>query len=626
MKKKIETDVLIAGGSASGFCAAIQAARSGVQVILVEESPWLGGMLTSAGVSAIDGNHRLPSGLWGEFRQHLYDFYGGPKSVETGWVSNTQFEPHIGDEIIQWMVEKEDNIEVIHGFRVIGALTKGNQVLGARFENDARKSLEICAKISIDATEYGDLLAYAGCEYKIGRESKRETKEKEAPDLADEIIQDITYVAILKDYGLSANKTIAKPQNYDPENYQCTCKELCNDPDFKVADCKTMLNYGRLPNNKFMINWPINGNDFYLNVTELDYKERLKALQDAKNFTLGWIYHIQTKADYKHLGLADDEYPTPDLLPFIPYIRESRRLKGVVQLTTSDIINPYNALTKNIYQTGIAVGDYPLDHHHFKAPKPVIENFPKIPAFNVPYGCLVPKIMNGLLVAEKSISVTHLVNGCTRLQPVVMQVGQAAGAAAAICVKDCIQPRNVNIRQLQQKLLDAKMWLMPFLDTEPKDWAFQSIQRIGLCGLMRGECLPREWANEMWFHTEKNVTFQDALEALRVALEFNNSRPKKNQNAKNKEISRAEAVKIIWTAIGKPQETTLRQYFNDVAKDHFAYDAIQYFNKQGWLKQLKEVFNFLPKKKIKRFEFAYLLDCTLNPFVDHPIDIIPEAE
>src|SRR5690606_10256745 len=81
---QLKTDVIIIGGGASGTMAAIQASRLGVKAVVIEETTWLGGMLTAAGVAAIDGNHNMPSGLWGEFRGHLYAYYGGPKEVETG--------------------------------------------------------------------------------------------------------------------------------------------------------------------------------------------------------------------------------------------------------------------------------------------------------------------------------------------------------------------------------------------------------------------------------------------------------------------------------------------------------------------------------------------------------------
>ncbi|MFN7279712.1 MAG: FAD-dependent oxidoreductase, partial [bacterium] len=73
----LNTDVLVIGGGTAGTAAGIQSARSGVQTIIVEPGPWLGGMLSAAAVSATDGNHNMPSGIWGEFRQAIYKRYGG---------------------------------------------------------------------------------------------------------------------------------------------------------------------------------------------------------------------------------------------------------------------------------------------------------------------------------------------------------------------------------------------------------------------------------------------------------------------------------------------------------------------------------------------------------------------
>ena len=91
MASVIKTDVLIIGGGASGTTAGIQSARQGAKTIIVEETTWLGGMLTSAGVSAIDGNFNMPGGLWGEFRDSLTIRYGGVDKLHTGWVSKTLF-------------------------------------------------------------------------------------------------------------------------------------------------------------------------------------------------------------------------------------------------------------------------------------------------------------------------------------------------------------------------------------------------------------------------------------------------------------------------------------------------------------------------------------------------------
>jgi len=141
--QQIETDVLIIGAGASGTMASIQAARLGADVVVVEETPWVGGMLTSAGVAAIDGNHRMPSGLWGEFRSHLYAHYGGPDSVETGWVSNTLFEPHVGQRILADMMEEENQIVRLHGYRLTEIIKDSNRVTGAIFTGDEGKKLQV---------------------------------------------------------------------------------------------------------------------------------------------------------------------------------------------------------------------------------------------------------------------------------------------------------------------------------------------------------------------------------------------------------------------------------------------------------------------------------------------------
>ena len=111
--KKDTTDVLVIGGGASGTMAGIQAARMDVSVFVLEETPWLGGMLTAAGVSAVDGNYNLHSGLWEEFRQKLNDHYGGEEQLKTGWVSNVLFEPHIGAQILYDMTKDEPNMQVV---------------------------------------------------------------------------------------------------------------------------------------------------------------------------------------------------------------------------------------------------------------------------------------------------------------------------------------------------------------------------------------------------------------------------------------------------------------------------------------------------------------------------------
>jgi hypothetical protein len=277
------------------------------------------------------------------------------------------------------------------------------------------------------------------------------------------------------------------------------------------------MQYGRLPHNKYMINWPKCGNDIYLNIVEMKPAERERALEEAKLHTLRFVYYLQTELGYKHLGLADDEFPTVDLLPMIPYHRESRRLKGLVTLSLNEVATPYTAALP-LYRTGIAVGDYPIDHHHLKNPSAPAIDFVKIkvPSYNVPMGSLIPEKTDGLIVAEKSISVTNIVNGTTRLQPVVMQIGQAAGAMAALCIKKNIQPRQLAVRELQQTLLKAKVYIMPFIDVPPSDPQFESIQKIGATGILQGKGIPYKWANQTWFYPNQPLTQYDLLQGLKT--------------------------------------------------------------------------------------------------------------
>lgn len=510
-----QVDLLIVGGGASGTTAGIQAARMGTHTMIIEETNWLGGMLTAAGVSAIDGNHKMPSGLWGEFRQRLYNYYGGPQAVATGWVSNTLFEPHVGNEILKQMAAAEKLLQISYQTTWQSISKAGDHWEVTVLQG--KKQFVIKAKVVIDATELGDVMAAAGAKYDIGMDSRDVTGEAQAPAKANDIIQDMTYVVVLKDYGKNANKTIPKPQGYDPAEFAHSC-DVSDPASFDSPDnnCHQMMQYGRLPNNKYMINWPKYGNDFYLNIIEKTPAERTEALKAAKLHSLRFIYYLQTALGYKNLGLADDEFPTKDKLPMIPYHRESRRVKGEVQLTVNHVSDPYHQ-PDPLYRTGVAVGDYTIDHHHAKNTNAPKIDFVKIrvPSYNIPMGSLLPKDVDGLIVAEKSISVTNIVNGATRLQPVVLGIGQAAGTLAALAVKQNITPRAVPIRDVQQALLDAKAYIMPFIDVPATDPQFAAIQRIGATGIMKGTGVPYMWANQTWFYPDQTMSRYELAEGLR---------------------------------------------------------------------------------------------------------------
>lgn len=310
--RTMETEVLVIGGGVGGTAAAIQSARLGVKTVLVEPTTMLGGMLTAAGVSCTDGNDQLPSGMWEEFRQALYKHYKRNR-LNTGWVSNTNFEPRVADSIFKAWAAKEKNLTVIFGYEFETVSKKGNKVIASSFYNkDNTEALKVNATVIVEGTELGDVFAKAGAAYDLGMDDPAISGEKEARQKND-IIQDLTWAAVLKDYGKDADKTIAKPDGYDAKKYYCTCTDApCEDKPWN-GDKLKMLNYGKLPRSpgakfdKYMLNWPPFGNDIYLNVVEDNYEERNTKYELAKQHTLGFIYFMQTELGMKNIGLADDE-------------------------------------------------------------------------------------------------------------------------------------------------------------------------------------------------------------------------------------------------------------------------------------------------------------------------------
>ena len=505
---KVETtDVLVIGGGASGVCAGLQAARMGVNTVILEETPWLGGMLTSAGVSCVDGNYNLRSGIFGEFTDSLAARYGGYPSLQTGWVSNINFDPHVGQEIFTSMTEAESaylTVERNAEWKSVRTVNDRKEVIFV--DEDGRKRL-ISAKVLIDATELGDVAKACGVAYRIGMDSSSETGESIAPKTANEVIQDMTFVAFLKDYGPDADMTIDKPEGYDPSLFADSCMNPLSDGVAETGQTvwspEMMITYGRTPGGRYMINWPIYGNDWYANVIDASPEERRAAYDDARNFTLCFVYFIQTQLGMKNLGLADDVFPTDDRLPFFPYHRESRRIRGEAFFTMDAAAAPYG-YEKPYYRTGIAVGDYAVDHHHFRHPQwrslPDLHFYP-IPSFNVPMGVLLPEDSDDLIVAEKSVSVSNLINGATRLQPVVMQLGQAAGVIAALAAEKDVPVKAVSVREVQAVLLDAGGYIMPYLDLPKSHPHFKAVQRIGATGILRGEGRNVGGENQTWFRT-----------------------------------------------------------------------------------------------------------------------------
>ena len=477
-------DVVVVGGGAGGTAAAVEAARGHARTLVIEETPWLGGVLTSAGVSAIDGNYRLRGGIFGEFTDSLALRYDGYDALRSGWVSNILYNPSVGADILA-NIAREAGVAVRHGCTLKDIRYVNGRGWRLRLSDNAR----IYTQILIDGTELGDVAHEAG-----------------AATLDDSrAIQDFTYVAIVKEY--DHDVAMEMPEDYDAEAYRnCCLNPMADNQDGnnpkgqKLWSPQQMLSYGRLHDRHIMLNWPIEGNDYYADYLALTPEGREEVFRRAKNRTLGFVYFLQKDLGFSHIGVADDVFPTDDGLPFFPYFREARRIAGRDTMTLDAARHPYD---HDLYTRAVAVGDYPVDHHHYQHPQwRELRHlgFGAIPSFSVPLGVVIPLDVEDLLVADKAISVDWEMNGGVRLQPVLMGIGQAAGALAALSARTRRHPSEIPAAEVQAVLLDHGCYLLPFLDLKPGEPGFRELQEKGVRGEVKGVGRSVGWANETWVH------------------------------------------------------------------------------------------------------------------------------
>ena len=507
----LKTDVLVVGGSTGGTAAALQAARRGAQTVLVSEFSWLGGMLTSAGVAAPDGNELLAfqTGIWGQFVRALRQRQRG--GLDLAWVSLFTYDPALGAEIFAEWVRALPNLVWIAGKTPLAVLREGDCIVGVEFAD-----LVVRSRITLDGTELGDLLALGSVPYRWGWESAAELGEPSAPNAGDCAVlnqlcpvQMPTWVTILQDFGSGETAPeIPASAGYNPLLFASAWEKFSPE---------TFLNYGRLPNDRFMLNWPIDGNDYGVGLSRciISGVAQQDFLREAREHSQSFARFIQTELGRRY-GLAS-VFPEGKgfgggAYALHPYYRESRRLRGMVTVREQDILSlpDGNVAALPVDSAGraiaIALGNYDNDHHYPDLTPEFCEGYDcgdlpdRFPAllnririakkklrwggrytgtpFALPYSCLVPQTTDGLLVCEKNISASHIANGATRLQTVVLGIGQAAGMAAALCLEQCCQPRELSVRALQEALLTdaiAPAALIPLFNLPPHhpDWLQQ---------------------------------------------------------------------------------------------------------------------------------------------------------
>lgn len=442
-------------------------------------------MLTAAGVSAPDGNEleAFQTGIWGAFLRELR--HRQPEGLDHAWVSFFTYDPRVGAAIFADWAGALPNLRWLAGQVPLAVERSGDRLTAVQFAD-----YRIQAQVILDGTELGDLLALADVPYRWGWEWQSEWGEPSAPIQPSALtqtypVQAPTWVVVMQDFGdQTAPEIPPAPIESDVQQFETA---------WDGYGAEAFLNYGRLPGDRFMINWPQAGNDYGQGLDRCigSAAERLALLREARWHSQSFARFIQQRLGRRY-GLAAVFPEEPNSLgggafALHPYYRESRRLRGLATVREQDILPIASGrvaplpLTDTGEVAAIAIGNYANDHHY---PGMLLPLQPKSlrwggrwtgTPFTLPYGCLIPHAADGLLVCEKNIAVSHIANGATRLQPVVLAIGQAAGMAAALCVEQGCQPRQLSVRTLQEALLSdptAPAAVVPLFNLSPDhpDW------------------------------------------------------------------------------------------------------------------------------------------------------------
>jgi hypothetical protein len=489
--KEIEVDICIYGGSSAGVMAAYTAANAGKKVLIIEPSKRLGG-LSAGGLGQTDiGNKYVVTGLALDFYRKLGKHYG---SLEN-WV----FEPKVALQLFNQYI-KDANIEVIYNQQLVSVDKVERNIKAinvANFDDKNGKQLKVKAKMFMDCTYEGDLLAKAGVSYIVGREDNQlynETlsgvqlrKKHQLPDgvdpykikgdpssgllfgignetlkpdgTGDKKVQAYNFRITLTNN--SVNKVdITKPDNYDPSKFELLIRQKEIQPWKALSD---VFIWSLMPNNKTDIN---NRNGMSTDMIganwdypEADYQKRISIIKAHKDYTKGLLYFVGNdnripkfiRDEMKQWGYPKDEFL--DNGHFSPqlYIREARRLIGEVVMTQ------HHCQGNEVITDDIAYAAYTMDSHN--CDRLVFNGMVKnegnvevggFPPFPISYRAIIPqqKQINNLLVPV-CLSATHIAFGSIRMEPVFMVMAQSAAVAACIAIDKNLEIQDVNIDEIK---------------------------------------------------------------------------------------------------------------------------------------------------------------------------------
>lgn len=519
-------DVVVYGATSAGVTAAIAAKREGADVLLISQNEHIGG-LTSSGLGATDmANKNVVGGISWEFYNRIYEYY----KSDAAWTSETREEYFgiVGNGAIfggkddalkmQWVFEPKVAQQVFKemlidaGVPVVfnepldldgGVNTADGRIVSVASESG--KTYE--AKVFIDCSYEGDLMAEAGVEYTVGREANAtygETMNGILPNLNEytavspyvvEGDPDSGLLPFIEDASLGAKGEedgrvqaycfrftlstdpdnrlpITKPENYHPEWYETRARLLQSNPK-----AGSELTQNRMPNNKTDTNHA----DFVGMSYEYangDYLSRKNIMDDHRDYVLGllWFYAydervpLSVREEMRTYGLAKDEFTENGNFPIEIYLREGRRMVSDYVMKESDVIQ--NAVPDVIQKTtaphSVGQGFYWFDSHrvaYYMVSSSLGDGYQTDGNFwstrrdyPISYESIRPKKEQcENLFVPVCLSSTHAAYGSIRMETTYMIVGESAGTAAAMCAREMASDPEFCVQDLDYATLAATL-------------------------------------------------------------------------------------------------------------------------------------------------------------------------
>ena len=499
-------DVIVVGGTPGGVAAALAAGRTGKNVVLVEYHDHVGGMMTSGlGKSDIE-NRAMIGGVFREFVLRVYQYYVNTYGAEHENVSLCRdgyyYEPSVAEYVIEQMLSEVISISVLKGWRLTEAKTRSGELREIEIvRRSTGRRQRLSGKVFIDATYEGDLYAATGAEFRIGRESRGDFRERHAGSIyfdyrtkqilpgstgsADDRLPAYTFRLCLTTDPNNAYPLKEPPPNYDRVNYMGYFSDLAagrlNAPkSFKPGRGFNRKHFGTLVRSLSVTPLPNQKTDVNINPRPLAFPfpeenrgyvtgseaVRQRIRERHRELTLGLLWFLQHDPEVpeEHRRLANelhlprDEFTDNGHFPFQLYVREARRLIGEYTLTEHDITGVSAGPRR--HEDSIAVGEFPIDSFPCRKKQPgdsiVLEGYLGMldhitRPYEIPYRIMLPVSVNALLVPVAA-STTHVGFSSIRMEPTWMALGQAAGVAASLAVEMGRQPRDIAIDMLQQRL------------------------------------------------------------------------------------------------------------------------------------------------------------------------------